>query len=96
MLAGLSIAAKQDASVRCYRIYRPIDKAFRKLPEALYGYAAQRATLTGALARGCTVSLSGPGGTGKARMGAAAVERRTTSTRMLAALNHLKQNSAAW
>lgn len=42
---------------------------------ALYGYDAHLARLTTALAQGCTVALSGPGGVGKTSLGATAVSR---------------------
>jgi hypothetical protein len=44
-------------------------------PAALYGYEKQLALLVDALARGCTVALTGPSGIGKTSIGATAIER---------------------
>jgi tetratricopeptide (TPR) repeat protein len=46
-----------------------------RAPAALYGYDRQLAQLADALARGCAVALSGPGGVGKTSISAAAIER---------------------
>ncbi|MBC8074462.1 MAG: ATP-binding protein, partial [Chloroflexales bacterium] len=53
---------------------RPVLRPERpRHPETLYGYEQQLAALGRALASGCTVALSGPGGVGKTSLAAAAL-----------------------